>query len=110
MSRFVLIHGAWLGSWCWDDVARRLESLGHDVETPELPGHGGDPTPVSVITLQSYVDAVADEMEQDAVLVGHSMAGIVISTLAEQKPESISSLIYLAAYLLRPGESIVKVS
>ena len=110
MSRFVLVHGAWLGAWCWDEVVRHLELLGHEVVVPELPGHGGDPTPVSVITLQSYVDAVAAEMGQDAILVGHSMAGIVISTLAEQKPESVSSLVYLAAYLLQHGEAIAKVA
>jgi len=44
------------------------------------------------------------------VLVGHSMAGAVISTVAEKVPELVASAIYVAAYLLRSGESIAAVS
>ena len=110
MSRFVLVHGAWLGAWCWDDLAKELRASGHQVLVPELPGHGSDQSPVSGITLESYVDAVAPLVTEGSVVVGHSMAGIVLSSLAERMPESISSLIYVAAYLLQSGESIVKAS
>jgi pimeloyl-ACP methyl ester carboxylesterase len=110
MSRFVLVHGAWLGAWCWDDVAVELRASGHEVLVPDLPGHGSDQTEVSGITLESYVTAVAPLLTETSVVVGHSMAGIVLSSLAERMPEAISSLIYVAAYLLPSGESIVKVS
>ena len=26
---YVLVHGAWHGSWCWDRVARSLRARGH---------------------------------------------------------------------------------
>src|SRR5579864_294062 len=110
MSRFVLVHGAWLGAWCWDDVAKELRSRNHEVLVPDLPGHGADQTPVSAITLDRYVETVAPLLAEESVLVGHSMAGIVISSLAERMPQAISSLIYVAAYLLQSGESIVNVS
>jgi len=110
MSRFVLVHGAWLGAWCWDDIAKDFRSAGHEVYVPDLPGHGDDQTPVPAITLESYVDALAPLVAEGSVVVGHSMAGIVISSLAERIPEAIASLIYVAAYLLQSGESIVGVS
>jgi pimeloyl-ACP methyl ester carboxylesterase len=113
MSTFILVHGAWLGAWCWDRVAADLKSAGHDVRTPELPGHGQDKTTVSDISLDRYVDTVALEMRKakgKVVLVGHSMAGIVISHVAERIPERISSLVYASAYLLQDGQSITKVS
>ena len=37
-ERFVLVHGAWHGGWCWEGVARELEAAGHEVETPTMPG------------------------------------------------------------------------
>jgi pimeloyl-ACP methyl ester carboxylesterase len=82
MSRCVLVHGLWLGAWCWDDIAKDLRFAGHEVYVPDLPGHGDDQTPVSAITLESYVDALAPLLSEKPVVVGHSMAGIVISSLA----------------------------
>src|SRR4051812_40203852 len=46
MNTYVLVHGAWLGAWSWDKVARQLEQAGGKVIIPELPGHGDDQTPV----------------------------------------------------------------
>jgi pimeloyl-ACP methyl ester carboxylesterase len=38
MSTYVLIHGAWHGSWCWDKVVPLLQQAGHQVVAPDLPG------------------------------------------------------------------------
>jgi hypothetical protein len=40
MSTFVLVHGAWHGSWCCKRVAQLLRKLGHEVYTPSLTGLG----------------------------------------------------------------------
>src|SRR5882757_3386938 len=37
---FVLVHGAWHGSWCWRRVAGALRAAGHLVFTPTLTGLG----------------------------------------------------------------------
>ena len=58
MSPFVLIHGAWQGGWCWDKTVPWLEKRGHTVLAPDLPGHGRDRTPLSMVSLSSYVDSV----------------------------------------------------
>ncbi len=38
VTTFVLVHGAWHGSWCWKRVRKNLHSLGHEVFTPTLTG------------------------------------------------------------------------
>jgi pimeloyl-ACP methyl ester carboxylesterase len=43
-------------------------------------------------------------------LVGHSRGGIIISEVAERRPEKIALLVYLAAFLLRDGESLLAVA
>ena len=45
MSRFVLVHGAWHGAWCWEKVVPLLAARGHAARAIDLPGHGDDPAP-----------------------------------------------------------------
>jgi pimeloyl-ACP methyl ester carboxylesterase len=102
MSRFVLVHGAWHGAWCWDKVVPLLEAKGHSVDAIDLPGHGQDLTLTTDVTLERYVERVCDALSsapQPVVLVGHSMAGMVITQAAERSPARIQRLIYMAAYL-----------
>ncbi len=109
MSTFVLIHGGCHGAWCWYKVMPALEKLGHTVIAPDLPSHGRDKTPVSAVTLQSYVDTVCnilDAQPEPAVLVGHSMGGGIITQTAEYRPEKIKTLVYLTALLPANGESM----
>ena len=40
MSVYVLVHGAWGGSWCWKGMRRALQARGHEVFTPTLSGVG----------------------------------------------------------------------
>ncbi len=113
MATYVLIHGAWFGGWCWDETKVLLEQSGHTVIAPDLPGHGDDQTPVPDITLDTLVDRVGqilNTQSEPVILVGHSMGGIVLSQTAEQYPDKIERLIYVAAYLLQNGESLFQVS
>src|SRR5262249_7576688 len=109
MSTFVLIHGAWHGGWCWYKVIPLLEKKGHTVLAPDLPGHGRDKTSVSAVSFQAYVDRVCqviDAQQEAVILVGHSMGGSMVTTqVAEYRPDKIQTLVYLAARLLRNGES-----
>ena len=40
MARFVLVHGAWHGGWCWRRVENHLRAAGHAVFAPTLSGLG----------------------------------------------------------------------
>jgi pimeloyl-ACP methyl ester carboxylesterase len=113
MSTFVLVHGSWHGAWCWYKLVSRLEKLGHTVIAPDLPSLGRDRTPVNRVSLATWrkrvcevVDGVADQV----VLVGHSRGGIVISEVAEHRPERVQALVYLCAFLLRDGECLTDVA
>ena len=39
-ATFGLVHGAWLGGWCWKKVTPWLRAAGHDVFAPTLTGLG----------------------------------------------------------------------
>lgn len=109
-SEYVLIHGAAHGAWCWEEVARRLESKGHRVITVDLPGHGRRAAEVRQASIGAYARAVADAMARDGIsrgiVVGHSMAGVVIPKAAELVPERIAHLVFLAAVVLPDGGSL----
>jgi len=109
---FVLVHGAMHGAWCWEDVAARLTDKGHRVVVPELPGHGRRAAEVRLAGAQAYGRAVADAMAaagvSRAVLVGHSMGGLVIAKAAELVPERIAHLVFLAAVVPAHGSSIAE--
>ena len=106
---FVLVHGAWSDVRAWKAVTPLLEAEGYHVIAVNLPGHGNDNTAFTGITLQSYVDAVEKEIGNatNVILVGHSMAGVVISQVAENMPGNIKKLVYLAAYLPADGQSLL---
>jgi pimeloyl-ACP methyl ester carboxylesterase len=110
---YILVHGAWLSSWCWDGVKTRMEATGAKVIAPDLVAHGTDGRPISAATLDAYVDQIAglvSAQSEPVVLVGHSMGGVVISGVAEKVPDRIQKLVYLAAYLLEDGQSIMDAS
>ena len=86
---------------------------GHEVEAPDLAGRGQDPRPPAEITLTDHVDLVSDAVESShrpAILVGHSFGGFVISHVAERVPDRLELLVYLAAFLLRDGETVLGVA
>jgi pimeloyl-ACP methyl ester carboxylesterase len=111
MSHYILIHGAWEESRIWDDVSPVLRQNGHEVTAVDMPGHGANSQPISDVTLANYVEAVAGvirQIDHKVVLVGHSMAGAVISQVAELIPDKIEHLIYVAAFLLKDSGSVLE--
>ena len=113
MSTFVLVHGAWHGAWCWYKVVPRLTQAGHRVFAPDLPSLGRDRTPVAEISLDRWADSICKVVEaavEPVILVGHSRGGIVISAVAERVPKRIAMLVYLTAFLLRDGETLLEVA
>ena len=109
MARFVLIHGAWHGGWCWHRIVTRLQRASHQVMTPDLLALGIDCTPPSEVTLDRWAQQIVTLIEstsEPVVLVGHSRGGIVLSAVAERIPERLRMLVYLSAFLLENGASL----
>lgn len=109
MADFLLIHGSAHGAWCWRDFVPALAAHGHSAEAMDLPSHGSDPTPVNDVTLDAYADAIIARLEgRPRVLMGHSMAGFPISLVAERRPDLVQQLVYLCAYVPKPGFSLAE--
>jgi pimeloyl-ACP methyl ester carboxylesterase len=107
--KYVLVHGAWHGAWCWDKVVRLLE-LTNKVTAIDLPGHGDDTTALAGLTQAEYGRKVANAVEaagEPVVLVGHSMGGMAITQAAEYVPDKIAALVYVCAFLPGPGDSLM---
>lgn len=106
MSTYVLIHGDWHGGWCWKKVVPFVQQAGHRILAPDLPGHGQDSTPLSAITPQLIFQRLNNLLDSEAepvILVGHSSGGMLITALANLRPEKVKTLVYLSAFLLPPG-------
>jgi len=106
----VLVHGAWHGGWCWRRVADRLQQAGHRVFAPTLTGVGERRHELRAeVDLETHIQDIlgvleAEELE-DAVLVGHSYAGLVISGVAARARKRLRRLVYLDALLVEDGQS-----
>ncbi|HEX2703211.1 MAG TPA: alpha/beta fold hydrolase [Solirubrobacteraceae bacterium] len=110
MARFVLVHGAFVGGWCWEPLLPLLEELGHDASAPDLPGSGADLTPVGDVTLDACAERLRDVLAATpaaAIVVGHGMGGMVITQAAALLPDRIARLVYLGAFLPRDGQSLL---
>jgi pimeloyl-ACP methyl ester carboxylesterase len=109
---FVLVHGAWHGGWCWKKVTCLLQAAGHNVYTPSLMGmaqhvHMLNPQIDLNTHIQDIVALLEYEDLRDAILVGHSYAGMVISGVAEKARERLAQLVYLDAFLPENGKSLM---
>lgn len=112
MARLILVHGAFCSASVWGSATvYALESAGHSVEVIDLPSHGRDATPKSDVTLELYARALEARVlskPEPPVLIGHSMAGLVITQAAEYViagGHDIAGLIYVAAVLPRNGRA-----
>jgi pimeloyl-ACP methyl ester carboxylesterase len=110
MATFVLIPGMCHGGWCFDELAERLRDHGHRTYPLTLTGlgerghlaHGG----VNLDThLQDVTGVLETENLHDAVLVGHSYGGMVITGVADRMPGRVASLVYLDAVVPGDGDS-----
>lgn len=110
---YVLVHGAWQAPYVWDAVKSNLVNKGNKVIVVELPGHGSDKTPPQNLTLDVYRDKVIEAISatnEKVILVGHSMGGMVITSVAEKVPNKISQLVYIGAFLPASGQALVDIT
>ncbi len=100
---FLLVHGAWHGSWCWQRLGTALDrrTLAHDAL--DLPSSSGrDP----FADLNSDVAALRRFAHErgPVVFVAHSYAGAVVAQAAPLIDELIG-IVYVAALVPRIGQT-----
>ncbi|MEU6014974.1 alpha/beta hydrolase [Streptomyces sp. NPDC047515] len=107
MAEFVLVAGAWLGSWAWDEVVSELRAAGHGTHPVTLSGlaerrgvRAGQ---------QTHVRDIVDEVERhdlhDVVLVGHSYSGIPVGQAAERIGDRLARVVFVDSEIPVDGES-----
>jgi pimeloyl-ACP methyl ester carboxylesterase len=104
---FVLVHGAWHGSWCWERVLKLLSERGVKASAPCLSGVGERVKEVTASTnISTHVADVVKACEpySRVTLVGHSYAGLVITPACDALSEKLDSLVYLDAFLPANGQ------
>lgn len=99
----LMVHGAWHGSWCWDKPREALQAAGWSTRTVDLPSAGRD------CGVHEDAQAVLDELgriDGPVVIVAHSYGGIPVTQAAAEAADVVR-IIYLAAYQLDAGESLL---
>ena len=133
-AAFVLVHGAWHSQSAWDRVTPILKANGFTVLTLDLPGAGkntiaptslgrrpfdpaafaAEPSPIARVTQCERTQAVVDLVQEAAslsdgkvILVGHSAGGMTVSAVAEQVPNLLLAVVYLAGFMVPSGLSLL---
>jgi len=98
----VLVHGAWHGAWCWERVIPLLDAAAVPLLAVDLPSVSHDNA--TLHDDADYVRGALDSIDGEAVLVGHSYGGAVISAAGVHP--SVAHLVFLCAFALEAGESV----
>jgi pimeloyl-ACP methyl ester carboxylesterase len=105
--QFLLIHGGFHGAWVWAKVIDRLAALGWRAQTIELPSVGAKGQPRhgmrdDAAAVRRRLKAIDDPV----VVVAHSYGGVV-ATEAAAGLANVTHIVYLAAFQLDIGESLL---
>jgi pimeloyl-ACP methyl ester carboxylesterase len=110
VTTVVLVAGAWHGAWCWQRVLPALWRAGHTAVPVTLTGVGERAHQLSPeVDLGTHVEdvvaAVRAQECRDAVLVGHSYGGVVVTGAADRLGEEVGRFVYVDAVVPTPGRS-----
>jgi pimeloyl-ACP methyl ester carboxylesterase len=100
----VLVHGAWHGPWCWDQLVTELAGI--DVHTVGLPSAGPDPAALGdLYDDAAAVRATVSAIDGPVVVCAHSYGGLPVTEGTADLPQVVG-LIYLCAFQLDVGEAL----
>ncbi len=109
----VLVHGGGHDSRCWEPTVTAIQRRSDvSVVTVDLPGRGSRPGPLRGLTIAACVDAVVDQV-RDAelgrvVMVGHSMAGMIVPGVAAVLGrDKVERCVLIAANVVADGGSVL---
>ncbi len=97
----LLVHGAFADGSMWAGVIAELQAAGIGVLAPANPLR-------SLSADAGYIASVAGEIDGPVLLAGHSYGGAVITT-ARSTVGNIVGLVYLTAFALDEGESVLDI-
>lgn len=114
LPSLVLVHGGAHAADCWEltigELARKAPEL--PVLAVDLPGRGGRPADLTAVKIIDCVDSAVADIEDagigDVVVVGHSLAGVVVpGIVAKLGAMRVREMVLLAAFVPPQGMSVV---
>ncbi|GLJ11857.1 hypothetical protein SUGI_0178610 [Cryptomeria japonica] len=111
-EHFVLIHGLGHGAWCWYKVVAMLQRQGHRAVALDLtsnginreaPAHDVKSLAQYAQPLLQYISAIPSG--DTVIVVGHSLAGSVVSYAMERYPHKIAKAIFIASFMPLSNQS-----
>ena len=102
----MLIHGAWQGGWVWADIVPQLTAAGHNCHAVDLPGSAPDLANRATVTFRDQIAFLEDliaEINKPVVVVAHSGGGLAASQIAENLPDRIVGIVYVAGIMVPDG-------
>ena len=97
LPTIVLVHGAFAESSSWNGVVERLHEAGLPVLAVANPLRG-------LAQDAQYLRSVIDHIDGPVVVAGHSYGGSVMGE-ATEGAANVRALVYVASFILEPGES-----
>jgi hypothetical protein len=97
----LLVHGAWHGAWCWEELRPELRMLGVDTLAVDLPSTGD--AEQGLYADARALRATVDALDRPVVVLAHGYGGIPVSE-GLAGAANVVHLVYAASPLLAEGE------
>lgn len=92
MTTLFFLHGVGGGRAAWDRQLPYFSSRGYRCVAWDQPGYGATPL-VEPYTFENVAGALARQIDEPAVLVGHSMGGMVAQETYARFPDKVRALV-----------------
>jgi pimeloyl-ACP methyl ester carboxylesterase len=106
---FLLVHGAWHGSWCWREFQNVLTARGwtsHTVDLPSVVAEGSAGKLPGLLDDARVIREKIDSLQGPLIVVGHSYGGAPV-TQATPGAANVAHIVYVSAFVLDKGESLM---
>jgi pimeloyl-ACP methyl ester carboxylesterase len=102
-GHLVLIHGACMGAWVWEDnFIPFFHQQGYELHAISLRGHAGSPNAKAIkwTSIMDYKDDLLDyvnNLEGPVYVIGHSMGGFTIQHAMNELPSKVKAAVLLCS-------------
>jgi pimeloyl-ACP methyl ester carboxylesterase len=105
---YVLVHGGGHGAWCWESM---VPWLSRPALAVDLPGRADKPGDLATLRIADFADSVVRDIDRagldKVVLVGHSMAGVVLPAVANLLGERTVHMVFISSAIPPEGGRVV---